>query len=95
MLLPLGSSLNPGPNSDEILPFLIIWIVVMALVAALLVLAALDWLATRTYARRHRQRILSESVESLRRRGREPVEEQRGEAEGPSPIHPDSTDAGN
>jgi hypothetical protein len=66
MLLPLGSSLTPGPNSDENLSFLIIWILVLALVVALLVLAVLDWLATRTYARRHRKQILRESIESIR-----------------------------
>jgi hypothetical protein len=95
MLLPTGSSLRVGPDSDENLPFLIVWIVVMALVVVLFVLAAIDSIATRSYARRHRQQIVLESIESARRRGRESVEEQRGRDESPGAIHPDPTKDGN
>jgi hypothetical protein len=94
MLLPTGSSLRPGPKSDENLPFLIIWIVVLALVIVLLVLSGIDWLATRTYARRQRRQILRESVEAARNRPRVSVEKRGGDAESPDSIHPNLTDDG-
>lgn len=42
------------------------WVAVLGVIIALLVLAAIDWLATTRYARRHRQEIVREGMEILR-----------------------------
>jgi hypothetical protein len=61
-----GSRMEPrlpaGPNPN----FIETWIGVFILVIVLLVLAMVDWLATRSYATRHRRAIVREGLEILR-----------------------------
>ena len=54
--------LPAGPNPN----FIETWIGVFILVMVLLVLAMVDWLATRSYAARHRRAIVREGLEILR-----------------------------
>lgn len=62
----IGSWVRPkwpaGPNPA----FVLSWMAVFLLIIALMALAMIDWLATRTYARRHRIAIVREGVEILR-----------------------------
>jgi hypothetical protein len=44
----------------------VIWLSAFALILGLLLLAMLDWLATRLYARRHLQQLARERLELLR-----------------------------
>ncbi|MCA1686002.1 MAG: hypothetical protein LC745_08470 [Planctomycetia bacterium] len=62
----LGSRTPPHRDGRPNKPFFIIWLGVFALVLPLLILAMLDWLATRDYARRHRRVIVREGMEILR-----------------------------
>ncbi len=61
-----GSGMNPywpaGPNPN----FVVTWLGVFVLILALMVLALLDWLATRRYAWRHRTEIVREGMRILR-----------------------------
>lgn len=74
--------------------FVQVWLGVFLLIFALLLLALLDWFATRHYAYRHRREILHERDETLRdvmrprtypSNGRTGSEDRR---EGPSPPDP-------
>ena len=53
---------NGGPNPV----FIVVWLVVFGLVLVLLVLAGVDWLATRRFARRSRGTIVREGMALLR-----------------------------
>lgn len=54
----LGNRANPQ--------FLVIWLGVFLLIALLLLLAMIDWLALRGFARRQRSQILRERIEIIR-----------------------------
>ena len=56
-----GHRLNGRPNAV----FIAVWLVVFTLVTALLILAGIDWLATRQFARRTRSAIVREGMELL------------------------------
>ena len=64
--LSVGSRIMPrvGVRANPL--FMETWLGVFLLVLILLVLAMLDWLATRLYARRHRQAMIRERLEILR-----------------------------
>ena len=62
----LGAHLSPKTNERPNLLFVEVWLAVFGLVLVLLVSALIDWTATRRYARRQRQAIVREAVESLR-----------------------------
>jgi hypothetical protein len=61
------------------------WIVILALVFALFMLALFDWVATGRYARRHRQEITREGLEILRDELRRRAALRRAEPPTPSP----------
>src|SRR5215208_4093625 len=56
----VGSRISPGAAGRMNPLFLQIWIGVSVLVVVLLVLAMIDWLATRAYARRHFRELAKE-----------------------------------
>ena len=70
----VGTRIHPGVRGRPNVAFLRIWIAVGLLVLSLLGLAMLDWVATRFYARRHRDAIhrarLSIFEAEIRRRAR-------------------------
>src|SRR5262249_48243678 len=51
--------------------FLLLWVGVLALILLLLVLALLDWSATRAYGRRRRREMLRESLDAIHSETRE------------------------
>ncbi len=76
--------------------FVQVWLVVFLLIFALLLLALLDWYATRRYAYRHRREMLHERDETLRdvmrprqhpNNGRRGPEEQEEGLHPPDPFH--------
>jgi hypothetical protein len=56
-----GLSLNPKANRLQAELFVAVWCGVLVLLLWLVILAVLDWLATRGYARRHRQALIEEA----------------------------------
>lgn len=62
----LGSSTPHRQNGRPNIWFIAVWLTVFLLVLVLAVLALVDWLATRRYARRHRSSIVHEGLELLR-----------------------------
>ena len=74
----LGNQANPQ--------FLSIWLGVFLLIFFLLLLAMIDWLALRLFARRHRNQILQERLELIKeeqRRKKALKGEGNGHGEGP------------
>ena len=65
-ILLVSSRLEPRINGKANLVFAELWVVVLALIVVLLMLALIDWLATRRYAARHRRAMIRESVEAIR-----------------------------
>jgi hypothetical protein len=62
--------------------FVVVWVVVMAVLVVLLILAMTDWMATRRYERRRSKQLFLDSIEQVRRERRridrappEPAEE--------------------
>jgi di/tricarboxylate transporter len=78
--LVVGSRLEPRIAGRTNPLFLQVWLGVFFLIFVLLVLAMLDWLATRVYARRHRKAIFEERIEVLRDEFRRRAD--RGEGNG-------------
>lgn len=62
----LGSHLPYRRDGRPNLAFLETWLAVFLLILLLIVLAFLDWLATRRFARRHRGAIVREGMEIIR-----------------------------
>ena len=58
--IPLASAVRPNRR------FLVLWLAVFAIVAAVLGLALIDWISTRRYARRQRDAMIREKVDLLR-----------------------------
>lgn len=83
--LHVGSGINPNRPAGPYPCFIETWLAVFALILILLVLAMLDWLATRRYAARHRTEIVREGMqilcEEMRLRAARPL---NGKAEGPN-----------
>jgi UDP-N-acetylmuramyl pentapeptide phosphotransferase/UDP-N-acetylglucosamine-1-phosphate transferase len=69
----VSSRLQPRVNGRPSLVFAELWVLVLALIVALLVLAMIDWAATRTYAKRHRRQLIRESIEAIRNHARQAV----------------------
>jgi membrane protein implicated in regulation of membrane protease activity len=63
--LVVGTRLDPRAGRLERRLFLAVWLGVIALLSLLLVLAMLDWLAIRDYARRHRDALADERYAAL------------------------------
>lgn len=91
LLVLVDSRLSAGAGKTNNLVTVILWLVVMALIGLLLILALADLTATRSYARRQRRRIFRESLDSIRRqsRGRPPSNPPGGNDESSSPSHSD------
>ncbi len=70
LLVLVGSRVEPQVQGKANFLFLQIWMAVLALIVVLLALALADWVATRVYARRHRSRLLRESIAAIRREAR-------------------------
>ncbi|AGA26009.1 hypothetical protein [Singulisphaera acidiphila] len=62
----VGSPMEPIVRGRKNYAFFVIWLSAFALILGLLLLAMLDWLATRLYARRHLQQLARERLEILR-----------------------------
>ncbi|WP_406696498.1 hypothetical protein V5E97_36450 [Singulisphaera sp. Ch08] len=62
----VGSPMEAKVGGRKNYAFLVIWLSAFALVLGLLLLAMLDWLATRVYARRQLQQLARERLEILR-----------------------------
>lgn len=60
--LALGGRMPAVVNGRANLKFVQVWSAVALLIVVLLVLALLDWVSTRLYARRHRQRLTDEGL---------------------------------
>lgn len=77
----VGSPMEPKVGGRKNYAFFVIWLSAFALILSLLLLAMLDWLATRLYARRHLQQLSRERLEILREQQRQstpaPHEESR------------------
>lgn len=71
VLVLIGSRVEVQFQGKFNLLFLQIWVAVLALIIFLLTLALADWSATRSYARRHRRKLLRESMDAIRREARE------------------------
>ncbi len=86
----LGSRIPYRREGRPNLAFLQTWLAVFLLIMLLLVLALLDWLATRRYARRHRDAIVREGMEILRdkMRARRPEGERPGLSGGRNGFDP-------
>ena len=78
----VGSPMEPKVGGRKNYTFLLIWLSAFALVLGLLLLAMLDWLGTRLYARRHLQQLARERLEILRQEQRQhaPPDESRNGA---------------
>jgi UDP-N-acetylmuramyl pentapeptide phosphotransferase/UDP-N-acetylglucosamine-1-phosphate transferase len=87
-ILLVTSRLEPRIKGQANLIFAELWVVILALIVVLLILALIDWLAIRRYALRHRRTILRESVEAIRREARQAVANRSKQpSDGPSPPH--------
>ncbi len=62
----VGSRVSPKVDGHANLLFVQIWLIVSALIVLMLGLALIDWVATRLYARRYRQYLLSERTKLIR-----------------------------
>jgi hypothetical protein len=62
----IGARMEPLIAGKANMTFVQVWLVVIVLILVLLVVAMLDWLATRLYARRLRRSIARERIELLR-----------------------------
>jgi hypothetical protein len=60
-----GTRLNPLHGQLERRAFLLVWLAVTILLCVLLILALVDWVATRSYATRQRRALLGELSTSL------------------------------
>ena len=65
-LIFVGSITNHRVNDRPNPVFIGVWLVVFALIGFLLVVAGIDWAATRRYARRQRSAIVREGMSLLR-----------------------------
>jgi hypothetical protein len=89
----VGARLEPGVAGRPNPRYVGTWVGVLALVVLLLVLAMLDWSATRRYAARHRLAIAREGLEILRDEMRRRAAERTAGARGePSDRHADGSD---
>jgi NhaP-type Na+/H+ or K+/H+ antiporter len=55
-----GSRVPPQVGGKANATFLEIWLAISGLIVVMLVLALIDWISTRLYARRHQRALLSE-----------------------------------
>lgn len=62
-----GSWVAPRVNGQGNPRFVAVWLVVLSLIVVMLLLAFLDWMATRSYERRQRRAIFREQIDELRR----------------------------
>ena len=62
----VGSRMETRVGGRPNLLFVEIWIGIFCLILVLLVLAMIDWLATRRYAIRHRSAMIQEGIEILK-----------------------------
>jgi len=70
LIIFVGSPMEAKVAGRANLNFILIWLTAFLLIFMLLLLAAIDWFATRVYARRHFQQLARERLEIL-------LEEQR------------------
>jgi uncharacterized membrane protein len=61
-----GSWVEPWVGGRGNPRFVVVWLVVLSLITLMLVLALVDWYATRTYGRRRRKALFREQIEELR-----------------------------
>jgi hypothetical protein len=78
LILPLGSRLEPKVRGKANVLFLAVWMIVLVLLVALLLLAMLDWVATRLYASRQRKSMFREHTDSLREQAKSAISSRHG-----------------
>ncbi len=61
-----GNRIPAASTVQPIRPFLLLWLAVFSIVAALLGLALIDWISTHRYARRQRQALIREKADLIR-----------------------------
>jgi hypothetical protein len=64
--LSIGTRIAPRVDGHGNLTFVVFWMGEIGLLAVLIVLAGIDWFATRRYALRHRRSMARERVKMLR-----------------------------
>jgi hypothetical protein len=62
----VGSRLPPKVGGAASLVFVEVWLAISGLIVVMLVLALVDWIATRVYARRQRRYLAAERLRLLR-----------------------------
>jgi len=75
-----GSWVEPQIGGQGNPRFVIVWLVVLSLIILMLVLALVDWYATRSYGRRRRKALFREHIEELREEIHRRAAERRGSA---------------
>jgi hypothetical protein len=70
VILLVSAALEPRIKGKANLVFIELWVVALGLIIVLLVLAMIDWVGTRTYARRQRRQIIRESLAGIRKEAR-------------------------
>ncbi len=78
--IPSASAVHPNRH------FLVLWLAVFAIVAAMLGLALIDWISTRRFARRQRDALIREKVDLLRDTHRLAESQTDSPEEGPSGL---------
>jgi hypothetical protein len=81
--LGLGSRIPPRIAGKANLLFAVVWLVVLGLIVVLLLLAMIDWMATRRYAMRHRKAMIREQISAMKEHARHAAASRTSAAEGP------------
>lgn len=76
--LSIGSRVEPRAAGRANQTFVLVWLGVSVLILVLLLLATFDWIATRTYARRHIRALARERSEIIRDEVRRRAAEHKG-----------------
>jgi uncharacterized membrane protein YciS (DUF1049 family) len=66
MGLYFGSRMPPKVAGRANLTFVVVWLAIIGLIVVMLLLAFLDWLSTRLYARRHSRSMARQRLQLLR-----------------------------
>jgi hypothetical protein len=83
----IGSRIPPKVAGHANLTFVEIWLAIIGLIVVLLILALIDWLSTRLYARRQRRSMAQERMRILRDALRKVPTDKHSEIDDP-PIDP-------
>jgi magnesium-transporting ATPase (P-type) len=85
MGLYFGSRMPPKVAGHANLTFVLVWLAIIGLIIVMLLLAFLDWLSTRLYARRHSRSMARQRLQLLR----ETLRKTRGDRAADQESRPD------